>query len=54
MVDKYCLREVLCTAVHFTPTESLHRGGREGKKRGGGGIMGLERWGGGGGGLLVI
>ena len=37
VVDKWCLREVLCSAVHFTPTESLHRGGRVGKRRGGGG-----------------
>ena len=39
VVDKWCLREVLCSAVHFTPTESLHRGGRVGKRRGGGGSL---------------
>ena len=46
MVDKYCLREVLCTAVHFTPTESLHRGGRVGKKKGLGGPPGVRGGGG--------
>ena len=25
--------------MHFTPTESLHRGGRVGKRRGGGGSL---------------